>query len=123
MNRHEEGALGDPIRAGNPVYDPDGRRCSQISFKFKGHRAAAGPGRCVGSSGHGLASVTSSKGLRPGWAHSADARPEAHRVKLFQAADCSMDSMRVEIMHVWNTQAAGTPPGRQGFIPARMCGH
>jgi hypothetical protein len=38
MNRHEEGALGDPVLAGNPVYDPDGRRCLQISFK--GHRAA-----------------------------------------------------------------------------------
>ncbi len=31
---HEEGALGDPVLAGNPVYDPDasGRRCSQTSF-------------------------------------------------------------------------------------------
>jgi hypothetical protein len=38
MNRHEEGALGDPARAGNPVYDPHGRRCSQTSFK--GHRLA-----------------------------------------------------------------------------------
>ena len=38
MNRPEEGALGDPVLAGNPVCDPDGRRCSQISFK--GHRAA-----------------------------------------------------------------------------------
>ncbi len=52
-----------------------------------------------------------SKGVsQTGWAHSADARPEAHRVKLFQAADCSMDSMRVEIMHVWNT------PGKDSFL-------
>ena len=38
MNRHEEGALGDPVLAGNPVYDPDGRRCSQTTSS--GHRAA-----------------------------------------------------------------------------------
>ncbi len=38
MNRHEEGAFSDPVLAGNPVYDPDGRRYSQTSFK--GHRAA-----------------------------------------------------------------------------------
>ena len=31
MNRHEEGALGDPVLAGNPVYDPDGSRCTQTS--------------------------------------------------------------------------------------------
>jgi len=31
MNRHEEGALGDPVLEGNPVYDPDGRRCSQTT--------------------------------------------------------------------------------------------
>ena len=39
MTRHEEGTLGDPVLAGNPVYDLDGRRCLQISFK--GHLAAA----------------------------------------------------------------------------------
>ncbi len=33
------------------------------------------------------------------------------RGRIIQAADCSMDSMRVEIMRV-----------RKGFIPARMCG-
>ncbi len=38
MNRHEEGALGDPVLAGYQVYGPDGHRCSQISFK--GHWAA-----------------------------------------------------------------------------------
>ncbi len=55
--------------------------------------------------------MTSSKGVsQTGWAHSADARPEANRVKLFQAADCSMDLMRVEIMHVWNT------PGKGSFL-------
>jgi hypothetical protein len=73
MNRREDGALGDPVLAGNPVYDLDGRRCSQISFK--GHLAAVlGPA-------HGL--VTSSKGVsQTGWAHSTDARPETRRVKL-----------------------------------------
>jgi hypothetical protein len=29
-------------------------------------------------------------------------------VGFFQAADCSMDSMRVEIMHVWNTAGKGS---------------
>jgi hypothetical protein len=38
MNCHEEGALGDPVLIGNPVYDADALRCSQTSFK--GHRAA-----------------------------------------------------------------------------------
>jgi hypothetical protein len=88
MDRHEEGALGGPVLAGIPVYEV---------FADILQRPL---GRCVGSSVHVL--VTSSKGVsQTGWAHIADARLEAHRVKLFQAADCSMDSMRVEIMQVW----------------------
>ena len=31
MNRHEGGVLGDPVLAGIPVYDLDGRSCSQTS--------------------------------------------------------------------------------------------
>jgi hypothetical protein len=69
MNRHEEGALGDPVLAGNPVYDLDGRSCSQTS------------GRCVGSSGYGH--VTSTKDAsQTGWAHSVIKASAAHRVKL-----------------------------------------
>ncbi len=34
----------------------------------------------------------------------------SHRVKLFQAADCSVDSMRVESLHVRNT------PGKGSFL-------
>jgi hypothetical protein len=42
------------------------------------------------------------------WAHSST----AHQIKLSRGADFSMNSMRVEIMHVWNTP--------EGFISARM---
>jgi hypothetical protein len=35
MNHQEEGVLGNPVLAGNLVYDPDGRRCLQTSFSGK----------------------------------------------------------------------------------------
>ncbi len=66
-------------------------------------------GRCVGSSWHHAGHVTSCN-LRPtGWANSAGARPATHRFKLFLSrADCSMDSICVEITHVWNTPGKGS---------------
>jgi hypothetical protein len=55
--------------------------------------------------------MVSGKGVsRTGWAQSADRRPKIPSVKLFQAADSSMDSMSMEITHVWNT------PGKGSFL-------
>jgi hypothetical protein len=99
MNRHEEGALGDPVLAGNPVYDPDGRRCTQTSSS----------GRQASVSGQAdMVTWPAARAQAKQAGPNAWSRSRLPTGQTLGRSDCSMDSMRVEIMHVWNTPGKGS---------------
>ena len=97
MNRHEEGASGDPVLAGHLVYDleplmdaavcrhpPVSARplCRVKGIWSRDQQEGRTPNRLGPQRGHGA-------GCPSG--------------QTLSRSDCSMDSMRVEMTHVWNT--------------------